>query len=152
MNLFPLLLATHIVLAVSLLLPSVLLPFALRSRGPAPGQTRFGRVLLWLQRNGTLVIGAGLALTGVGLLWSLGPGLLGQLWLQVALVIYAANLLAAFFIQRPALRRLLGMHPEANEAERQRWRLRARRQRYVSYVMAAAVGVIAFLMTSKPTL
>jgi hypothetical protein len=151
-NLFPLLLAAHIVLAISLLLPSVLLPFALRSRGPAPGQSRFGRVLLWLQRNGTLVIGAGLAVTGIGLLWTLGPALLGQLWLQIALAIYAANLLAAFFIQRPALRRLLGMHPEQNETERDKWRLRARRQRYVSYLMAAAVGVIAFLMTSKPTL
>jgi hypothetical protein len=151
-NLFPILLATHIVLAVSLLLPSVLLPFGLRSRGPAPGQSRFGRLLLWLQSNGTLVIGAGLALTGVGMLLTLGPALLGQLWLQVALLIYAANLLAAFFIQRPALRRLLGMHPEASEEERQKWRLRARRQRYVSYAMAAAVGVIAFLMTSKPTL
>ncbi|HEY7599755.1 MAG TPA: hypothetical protein VH741_07505 [Candidatus Limnocylindrales bacterium] len=152
MNLFPILLATHIVLAVSLLLPSVLLPFGLRSRGPAPGQSRFGRLLLWLQSNGTLVIGAGLALTGVGMLLTLGPALLGQLWLQVALLIYAANLLAAFFIQRPARRRLLGMHPEASEEERQKWRLRARRQRYVSYAMAAAVGVIAFLMTSKPTL
>jgi hypothetical protein len=151
-NLFPILLVTHIVLAVSLLLPSVLLPFALRSRGPAPGHSRFGRVLLWLQSNGTVIIGAGLAITGVGMLLTLGPALLGQLWLQVALVIYAANLVAAFFIQRPGLRRLLGMHPEASEAERLKWRERARRQRYVSYLMAAAVGVIGFLMMSKPTL
>jgi hypothetical protein len=151
-NLFPVLLAAHIVLAVSLLLPSVLLPFALRSRGPAPGQSRFGRLLLWLQGNGTVIIGAGLALTGVGMLLTLGPALLGQLWLQAALVLYAANLLAAFFIQRPGLRRLLGMRPDSSEAERQRWRERARRQRYVSYLMAAAVGVIGFLMMSKPTL
>lgn len=68
MNLFPILLVTHIALAVALLLPSVLLPFALPSRGPAPGQSRFGRLLLWLQANGTLVIGAGLAVTGVGML------------------------------------------------------------------------------------
>lgn len=152
MNLFPFLLAAHIVLAVSLLLPSVLLPFALRGRGPSPDHSRFVRLMLWLQRNGTLLIGVGLALTGVGMLLSLGPALLGQLWLQVALVIYAANLLAAFFIQRPELRRLLRMHPDASEAERDQWRLRARRQRYVSYLMAAAIGVIAFLMTSKPTL
>lgn len=152
MNLFPLLLMTHIVLAISLLLPSVLLPFALRSRGPAPGQSGFGRVLLWLQSNGTLIIGLGLALTGLGMVMTLGPALLGQFWLQVALVIYGANLLAAFFIQRPGLRRLLGMHPEASETEREKWRLRARRQRYVSYLMAAAVGVIAFLMSTRPTL
>jgi hypothetical protein len=151
-NLFPLLLATHIALAVALLLPSVLLPFALRSRGPAPGQSRFGRVLLWLQGNGTLVIGAGLAVTGVAMLLTLGPALLSQLWLQVALVVYAVNLLAAFFIQRPALRRMLGMRPDRSEEERQRWRDRARRQRYVSYAMAAAVGLIAFLMSTKPTL
>jgi len=151
-NLFPTLLATHVVLAVSLLLPSVLLPFALRGKGPDPSHSRFVRGMLWLQRNGTLVIGVGLALTGVGMLLTLGPALLGQLWLQAALVIYAANLLAAFFIQRPALRRLLGMHPEASAGEREKWRVRARRQRYVSYLMAAAVGVVAFLMTSKPTL
>lgn len=152
MNLFPLLLATHIVLAASLLLPSVLLPFALRSRGPTPDQSGFGRVLLWLQSHGTVIIGAGLALTGVAMVLTLGPQLLSQLWLQLALAIYAANLLAAFFIQRPGLRRLLGMRPEGSEEERQRWRLRARRQRYVSYLMAAAVGVIGFLMMSKPTL
>ena len=152
MNLFPILLAAHIVLALSLLLPSVLLPFALRSRGPAREQGRFGRALMWLQSHGTVVIGLGLALTGIGMLLTLGPALLGQPWLQLALVIYAANLLAAFFIQRPGLRRLLRMHPERSEEERERWRQRARRQRYVSYAMAAAVGLIAFLMTSKPTL
>ena len=152
MILFPVLLTAHIVLAVSLLLPSLLLPFALRSRGPAPGRSRFGRVLLWLQSNGTVIIGAGLAITGVGMVVTLGPGLLAQAWLQVALVIYVANLLAAFFIQRPGLRRLLRMSPQDSEAEGERWRLRARRQRYVSYLMAAAVGVIGFLMMSKPTL
>lgn len=152
MNLFPILLMTHIVLAVSLLLPSVLLPFALRSRGPLPGASRTGRVLLWLQSNGTLIIGAGLAVTGVGMVLTLGPALLSQLWLQVALGIYAANLLAAFFIQRPGLRRLLRMERDASEEARERWRARARRQRYVSYVMAAAVGVIGFLMMSKPEL
>ena len=150
-GLFPLLLTAHVVLAIALLLPSVLLPFALRSRGPAPDQSRFGRVLLGLQRNGTLLIAGGLASTGIGMLLTLGSAMLGQPWLQLALVVYVANLLAAFFIQRPALRRLLGMHPQDSAAEREKWRLRARRQRYVSYLMAAAVGLIGFLMMSKPT-
>ena len=150
MNLFPVLLLTHIALAIALLMPSVLLPFALRSRGPAPGQSRFGRLLLWLQSNGTLVIGAGLAVTGVGMLLILGPVLLGQLWLQVALVLYAVNLALAFLVQRPGLRRLIGLNPNMSEADRQRWRLRARRQRYVSYVMAGAIGLIAFLMSTRP--
>jgi len=32
------------------------------------------------------------------------------------------------------------------------WRERAMRQRYVSYLMAGLVGVIGFLMSTKPTL
>ena len=151
MNLFPILLVTHITLAVALLLPSVLLPFALRSRGPAPGQSRFGRVLLWLQSNGTLVIGIGLAITGVGMLVILGPVLLTQLWLQVALALYAVNLGLAFFIQRPGLRRLLRMSPNQSETDRERWKRWARRQRYVSYLMAGGIGLIAFLMSTRPT-
>jgi hypothetical protein len=149
-NLFPILLVTHIALALALLLPSVLLPFALRSKGPAPGQSRFGRVLLWLQSNGTLIIGAGLAVTGVGMLLILGPVLLTQFWLQLALALYAGNLILAFFIQRPGLRRLLGMNPNQSEQARQRWKTWARRQRYVSYVMAGGIGLIAFLMSTRP--
>jgi uncharacterized membrane protein len=151
--LFPVLLAVHIVLALTLFLPSLLLPFALRVRGPLsegrPGYVV--RSLLWLQSTGSLIVGAGLALTGLGLLAVLGPQLLGQPWLLVALLIYAANLALAMFIQRPGLRRLLGMRSDASDEERERWRARARRQRYVSYVMATAVGVIAFLMSTKPT-
>ena len=41
----------------------------------------------------------------------LGPQLLSQPWLFIALAIYAANLLIAFFIQRPGLARLIGMRP-----------------------------------------
>lgn len=149
---FPLLVAAHVALAVGLLVPSVLLPFALRGRGPGPDQSQFVRGMLWLQGNGTLIIGAGLALSGAGLLVALGAHLLAQPWLILALAIYAANLGLAFFIQRPGLRRLLGMHPEQSDAARERWRTRARRQRYVSYVMAAAVGLIAFLMSTKPEL
>jgi hypothetical protein len=149
-NLFPILLVTHLALALALLLPSVLLPVALRSKGPAPGQSRFGRVLLWLQSNGTLIIGAGLAVTGVGMLLILGPVLLTQFWLQLALALYAGNLILAFFIQRPGLRRILGMNPNHSEQDRQRWKLWARRQRYVSYVMAGGIGLIAFLMSTRP--
>ena len=151
---FPLLIAIHVALAVSLFLPSILLPFALRLRGGQwrQQQGRISHLLFWLQRNGTLVIGAGLAVTGSLMLLILGPQLLTQPWLAIALAVYAANLLLAFFVQRPALARLLGMRSVTTDAERERWRARARRQRYVSYVMAGLVGLIAFLMTTKPTL
>ena len=151
MNLFPILLVTHITLAVALLLPSVLLPMTLRSRGPARPPSRFVRLLLWLQSNGSLVMGGGLAVTGVAMLLSLGPILLAQLWLQVALALYAVNLGLAFFIQRPGLRRLLRMSPNQSETDRERWKRWARRQRYVSYLMAGGIGLIAFLMSTRPT-
>jgi hypothetical protein len=149
--LFPLVLAVHVALAVSLFLPSLLLPFGLRNRGPAAGPPgRLSRVLLWLQSNGTMFIGAGLAVTGVLMLLVLGPQLLTQPWLLLALAIYAANLGLAFFVQRPGLRRLLGMRANPSQAELEVWRARARRQRYLSYLMAGAVGLIAFLMSAKP--
>jgi len=90
------------------------------------------------------------AATGIGLLGLLGPQLAAQPWLVVALALYAANLLAAFFLQRPGLRGLLRLPGDASEAELARWRLAARRQRYVSYLMAAGIAVIAFLMSTKP--
>jgi predicted integral membrane protein DUF2269 len=152
--LFPIVLATHIVLAVSLFLPSILLPFALRLKGGKwqedPG--RFSRFLFWLQRNGTLVIGVGLAITGALLVLTLGTQLLSQPWLLLALSLYAVNLLLAFAIQRPGLARLIGAHPDQSEASRRRWGDWARRQRYFSYVMATIIGVIAFLMSTKPDL
>jgi hypothetical protein len=147
---FPLLLITHIVLAVSLFLPSILLPFALRTRrAAADSPHRFVRFLLWMQANGTLIIGLGIAVTGIALITILGSTLLSQPWLLVALAIYAANLALAFFIQRPNLRRLIGIR--ANPDDRV-WLDRARRQRYVSYAMAALVGTIGFLMSTKPKL
>jgi hypothetical protein len=149
-TLFPILLATHIALAVGLFLPSLLLPFALRARRAAnESHSPLVRSLLWMQSHGTVVFGAGLALTGVGLLSVLGPQLLAQPWLLVALSIYALNLVLAFFIQRPNLRRLIGVRAEADDAT---WRARARRQRYVSYAMAGLVGTIGFLMSTKPVL
>jgi hypothetical protein len=156
-NWFPIVLVVHIVLAVSLFLPSFLLPFALRvpRHAPvsAPSEASHGRLvrgLLWLQGNGTMVIGVGVGLTGLALVAILGVQLLSQPWLLAALMLYAANLAVAFFIQRPALRRLLGLTSNASDAEQDRWRTLARRQRYVSYLMAAGIGLIAFLMNAKP--
>jgi hypothetical protein len=147
---FPFLLVLHIVLAVSLFVPSILLPFALRTRRAAAESSNwFVRFLLWMQAHGTVVIGVGLAATGVGLVTVLGGQLLGQPWLLVALAIYAANLALAFFVQRPNLRRLVGIRAAADDRA---WLDRAKRQRYVSYAMAGLVGTIGFLMSTKPKL
>jgi hypothetical protein len=147
---FPLLLGTHIVLAVSLFLPSILLPFTLRARrATVDSSNGVVRGLLWAQSNGTLVVGAGLALTGLGLIAAIGPEVVRQPWLLVALGIYFANLAIAFFIQRPSLRRLVGIRAATDD---RLWQERARRQRYVSYLMAGLVGTIGFLMSSKPVL
>jgi hypothetical protein len=102
-----------------------------------------------MQASGTLIVATGLVLTGIGLLTVLGTQLLGQPWLLIALVIYAANLVLAFFVQRPNLRRLIGIRAAPDD---QAWRERAKRQRYVSYTMAALVGTIGVLMSTKPQL
>src|SRR5215467_3008376 len=100
----PVLLLTHISLAICLLLPSILLPFALRAKRPAVESTSpVVRGLLLLQARGSLVIGIGLAITGIAMVVALGGSLVGQPWLLVAIGIYAANLVLAFFIQRPNL-------------------------------------------------
>jgi uncharacterized membrane protein len=149
-NLLPILLVTHITLAIALFLPSILLPFALRTRRAAvDSESGVVRSLLWAQSHGTVLIGAGLALTGLGLVAALGPTLLQQPWLLLALLIYALNLGLAFFIQRPNLRRLIGVKAAADDTV---WRERAKRQRYISYLMAGLVGVIGFLMSTKPSL
>jgi hypothetical protein len=147
---FPVLLAAHIILAVSLVAPSILLPFALRTRRAAVDSGNgVVRSLLWAQTHGTIAIGIGLALTGIGLVAALGSGLFQQPWLLVALTIYFINLGIAFFIQRPNLRRLIGIRAAADDKT---WLERAKRQRYVSYLMAGLVGTIGFLMSSKPVL
>jgi hypothetical protein len=144
---FPLLLATHIVLAVSLLLPSVALPFLLR-RADGPRQDALTQTLMAMQGTGTLVIGLGLAVTGIAMLAILGPQLITQPWLLVALVLYAINLGVAAFVSRPNLRRLVGLGTGDPAA----WQRRARRQRYVAYGMAAGIGIIGLLMSTKPEL
>jgi Predicted integral membrane protein (DUF2269) len=148
MNWFPILLVIHVALAVALLLPSVILPFALRrtNRGPGP----VARALMAVQGTGTLVIAAGLAVTGGAMLWILGAELLTQPWLLAALVLYAINLLIALVISRPNLRRLVGL--SASGTDDATWQRRARQQRYVAYGMAGIIGVIGFLMSTKPDL
>ena len=150
MPVFPMLLATHIVLAVFLLVPAILLPFSLRlqtaDRQPGP----FTRGMIRIQEDFSVWIGLGLAASGIALLLVLGPQLVTQPWLALALVIYALDLAVAFAIQRPGLRRLFRLPVGESEAERDRWRALARSQRYLSYVMAGAIGLIAFLMTTKP--
>jgi hypothetical protein len=147
---FPVLLVVHISLAVSLFLPSILLPFTLRTRrATVDSSNRAVRLLLWGQSNGTVVIGLGLALTGLALVSVLGPQMLQQPWLLVALTIYFVNLAIAFFIQRPNLRRLIGVKAAADD---RLWKDRAKRQRYVSYLMAGLVGTIGFLMSTKPSI
>ena len=144
----PVILIVHISLAIALLAPSLLLPFTTRSKSPG----RIARRLLWLQSNGTLVIGGGLAVTGVLLVLTLGSQLLGQPWLLLALVLYAADLLVAFFVQRPGVARLLTLRGETSDAAKARLKRWATRQRYISYGMAGLVGAIAFLMMTKPQL
>src|SRR3954470_2290173 len=133
---FPLILATHITLAIALFVPSLLLPFTLRNRlvnanyqAPEPG--RFVHAMLWMQAHGTLVIGTGLAVTGIGMIAVLGPRMLAQPWLVVSLLTYAITAVVAFAVQRPSLRRLLRRDGIESDADRDAWRARARRQRYV---------------------
>ena len=148
--LLPLLLIVHVVLAVSLFLPSILLPFALRARrATVESRSPVVRGLLTMQSSGSVVVGVGLAITGLALVSILGGALLAQPWLLVALTIYALNLVLAFFVQRPNLRTLLGIRAGSHDRV---WAARARRQRYVSYVMAGLVGTIGFLMSAKPQL
>ncbi len=148
MNWFPILLVTHIALAVALLLPSVLLPFLLRRSGREPG--RVTRALMAMQGTGTIVIATGLAITGGAMLWILGPELLTQPWLLTALTLYVINLVIAAVVARPNLRRLIGIGGSGTDDAT--WQRRARQQRYVAYGMAGIIGVIGFLMSTKPDL
>jgi hypothetical protein len=128
--LLPLLLVAHIALAISLFVPSLLLPFAFRARRGSlrpESSGPFVRFLLALQARGTLWIGLGLAVTGLGLVALIGTSVLRQPWLLVALVIYALNLGLAYFVQVPRLRSLIGLRNGSDP----RWPALARRQRYI---------------------
>ena len=151
MSLFVVLLVVHIALAISVFLPSVLLPFTLRtgSRASEGSPRRVVAGLLAMQGTGTVVMGGALAVTGLLLIWSLGIKLVQQPWLVVALVFYALNLGLAIVVQRPNLRRLLGTSWRTDDRA---WATLARRQRYVSYAMAGLIGAIGWLMSTKPAL
>ena len=59
---FPFLLGSHIILAVSLVLPSILLPFTLRTRrATVESDNGVVRSLLWAQTHGTIAIEATIA-------------------------------------------------------------------------------------------
>jgi hypothetical protein len=150
---FPILLGAHIALAVALLAPSIMLPFLLRraEAGGAAHRDPLTRALMAMQGSGGVVIGVGVGLTGAALLLTLGLELLSQPWLLLALVLYAANLLLAAFVARPNLRRLLRIGG-AGDGGDEAWGRRARQQRYVAYAMAAAIGLIGLLMSTKPDL
>jgi uncharacterized membrane protein len=155
--LFPCILAAHVALAISLFVPSLLLPFTLRGRSVERGVVArepgpFVRALLWLQAHGTVAIGAGLALTGIAMLTVLGPRILEQPWLLVSLATYAVTVVVALAVQWPGLRRLQARDGIATDADRDTWRAKARRQRYLAYAITTAVGLIAFLMSTKPAL
>jgi hypothetical protein len=156
-SLFPLVLATHISLAIALFVPSLLLPFTLRSRlvsrgydAPQPG--RFVGLMTAMQARGTIAIGIGLALTGATMVLVLGPRILQQPWLMVSLATYAIAAFVAFAIQRPTLRRLARREGIETDEDREAWRAKARGQRYLAYAITTAVGLIAFLMSTKPVL
>jgi len=147
---FPYILVVHVTLAIALVVPAILLPFTLRTRrATTESHSPLVRYLTWMQSHGTVVIGLGLALTGLAMVAILGSTLLQQPWLLVALTIYFVNLAIAFFIQRPNLRRLVGISAARDDAV---WKERAKRQRYISYLMAGLVGTIGFLMSTKPVL
>ena len=78
--------STHIALAIGLFLPSILLPFALRARrATVESESRVVRASCGRRRTARSSIGAGLAITGLGLVAVLGPEMLQQPWLLVAL-------------------------------------------------------------------
>ena len=148
---FPILLVAHIILAVSLVLPSILLPFALRTRRAAVESG--SPVVQWPALGADPRHDRDRARAGAdrdrarrrrsARRCSSSRGC------SLALTIYFVNLGIAFFIQRPNLRRLIGVRAAADDKT---WLERAKRQRYVSYLMAGLVGTIGFLMSSKPVL
>src|SRR5581483_8034091 len=106
MPLLQILLALHVSLAIALLVPSILLPFVFHGRGTRAGiaadaghrgsRGRIVRLLLRVEAEGSLIIGAGLAISGIGLLAALGLRLLEQGWLLAALVLYVTTMAIAF--------------------------------------------------------
>jgi hypothetical protein len=154
--LLPILIVVHVTLAIALFVPSLLLPFTQRRRSradPSDAPGRVVRALGWLQVRGTLPLGIGLGLSGFGLVAILGAAVLRQPWLLVALAIYAIDLGLAYFVQRPAVRRLaVEPAPSGSTYDDRTVAAGRRRQRYMSYLMAGLIGTIGFLMSTKPAL
>ena len=148
MSPIPLVIA-HVSLAILLLLPNLVAPFVLRRESETRGQSRLARLVLTLQGPGSFWIGAGVAVTGIALLLVIGLELLAEPWLLVALGLYAANLVVAAVVARPNLRRLLGL---SGALDQETWARLARRQRYLAYGLAGAIGVIGLWMMTKPQL
>jgi hypothetical protein len=156
------LIVVHVALAIALFLPPLLLPFALRVRSrsaqPALGTGRVARGLVALQARSAAPLGIAVAASGLAIVATVGWGVLSQPWLLAALAIYAADLVLAFFIQRPGLLAIVrgggarAAIAGARGSSDGEWAARARRQRYVSYLMAGLIGTIGVLMTTKPTL
>ena len=97
------------------------------------GGTVFQRALMW---------------SGIAIVVNIVVTAFDYRWFKtLAWPIYFVNLGLAFFIQRPNLRRLVGVTASADDRV---WKERAKRQRYVSYLMAGLVGTIGFLMSAKP--
>jgi hypothetical protein len=144
---FPLLLIAHVALAVALLLPSVVLPFLLgetATTGPRGAATTW---LVRLQSDASIPITLGVAATGVALVLLLGVELLQRGWLLAALTLYAINLVVAVAVARPEVRSLLG-----RRGDEARLPQRARRARWIAYLMAGLIGLIGVLMMVKPEL
>ncbi len=145
----PLVLAFHVSCAVALFLPSLLLPFVLRTdRAALESDSRIVRVLVSTQRL-AIPIGLAVAASGLLLVVTIGLSVLDEPWLLLGLAFYAATLVLALFVQRPSLRALIGVRATWDDRA---WQNSARRLRYGSYVMATLIGVIGWLMSAKPEL
>ena len=153
---FPYILVAHITFAISLFLPSFLLPFTMRTRTrdgepvqATPGSVRVAAAVAGAERHhghrpGRAHHGAdahrhpGFHVRAAAVAAGWHRDLRGR---------------AHRLVLHPAPRACAGccgISKEATPEEQQKWRDRAKRQRYVSYGMAAAVGVIGWLMMAKP--
>ena len=151
--LFPVLLVAHIALAIAAVraLAAAALRLPRAARLARPERVRAGSCgSCWRSSRGAPSGSASGSRSPASGSWRCsGSSVLQQPWLLVALAIYALNLGLAYFIQVPRLRSLIGLR---STAATRAGRTLARRQRYISYVMAGLVGTIGFLMSTKPAL
>jgi uncharacterized membrane protein len=92
-----------------------------------------------------------MAITGVGLV-ATGAHRFEEPWLALSLVIYIAELLATFLVQRPTLGRLIELTatPPGPGGPPAEVPALSARLRLTGYALSAAVVVIVFLMVVKP--